>query len=216
MLLGGCATGPLYQKLTPRDVVVIPEARISKTFHSSDRTDAGIEFGASRASGKTEVEAQGSGQVRLGDTTFTGPQLFTTTFDFAMYDLSLRWREFMRDLPFGYEFTGGLGYANLKMALSSTTGRATESVSSPVFRMRLGGIWRVVPSTRIELGVTAIGTKSVFDRIGGVDVSIAQTLGPHLTLRGGYLNWQVDSPGTSRSRIELRFYGPSVGLGLHF
>ena len=126
-------------------------------------------------------------------------------------------RRFSENLPFGYEFTAGLGYADLDLALSSATMRAAEDISSPAFRLGGAGIWRIKPTTRVEAGASVLAAKSSsFDGIVRLDVSLRQSLGQHVTVHGGYSNWQIDAPGAGRSAIEFRFSGPSVGLGVTF
>jgi hypothetical protein len=213
--LTACATGPRYLPITLRTVTVIPDLRVAKTVYSDDVTDVAIEMGATRSTGRDST-AISAGPVRIGNGTFPGPQTIDTKFTFAFYDISARLRRSLHTRPFGYDVAAGFGYTDLHLAASSGTVRGDESVSSPAFRLAVGGMWRLRPTTHLEAHGDLFATNSHFRDVNRLEVALAQRLGSHATIRGGYSFWGLEAPDASRSAVTVRFFGPSIGFGLNF
>ena len=212
--LTACATGPRYLPIELRTVTVIPDLRVAKTVYSDDVTDEALEVGATRLTGRDSTATAGA--VRIGNGTFPGPQTIDTKFTFAFYDISARYRRSSQTRPFAWDVAAGFGYADLHLAASSATVRGEESVSSPAFRLALGGMWRLRPTTHLEGHGDLFATNSHFRDVTRLGVALAQTLGSHATIRGGYSFWSLEAPDASRSAVKVRFFGPSIGFGLNF
>ena len=220
----GCVAGPRFRTLDVSDVVFLPTVRISKNVYTADRTGAvpseietglAIELGLDHARG-SDAQSLTSGEVRIGNQSLMAPQELDSKFDLTTFDVSLRYREFIEDRSIGFELSGGFAYVDLNVSVSSQTTPAAERISSPAFRGGAAVFWRMLPSTRIEGFGTGFATKSNLEGVSRFGVSLVRALGRNASVRGGYSAWQVRSPSTTRSRVELQFSGPSLGLDLHF
>lgn len=213
---GGCASGPAYQPLSARAVVAIPGVRVARQLYSSgEDRELAVEGGGIWARG-TDSQPIGAGLAKVGDLEFTGPQTLQTKFDFALYDASLRWTHFVHDTPFGYEVGAGVGVADLHLGVTTKTLPGEDSFQSPAFRLALGGLVRLRPSTRVAFGWTVLKTNSSFTDANGFQISLAQTLGRRATVQGGYSQWKLETPGVGRSAVTIKFSGPFIGFGLSF
>ena len=225
LIPAACTVGPRYRTLDLSDRGVLPTVRISKNVYNLNAADGivdpspalteglAVEFGVDYVGGSDSFELH-SGEARIGGQTFAGPQLLDTEFDFMTVDVSARWREMFEDNLFGLEASGGLSYVNLGLSVSSGLMRPDESITSPAFRGAVAGFWRMRPDTRLEGFGSVLLTNSNFQGDGRFGVSLVQALGRNVAVHGSYSAWQLDAPGTNRSRIELRFHGPTIGLGL--
>ena len=180
----------------------------------------GIEFGATRASTEdTQSLAAGQAPVRFGGTTFLPGQTLQHDADFAIYDVSYRFRLFSADRVLGMEVTAGAAYVDLDLKISSASQRARESLSSVGLRYGIAGIWRLRPGTQLQARFTGFYSGDYHDVTTAYtsELSIGQALGNNVIVRGGYAYTSAESDrDLPDSRINLRFSGPLLRLELQF
>ena len=157
-----------------------------------------------------------STQAKVGGTTFTAPQTLETNFNLSVYDTSLRWRHFIKKGPFGYEVTGGGGFARMHFGASGNGMEGEQAVYSPDLDFRFGAMLRLGASTRIEANSTLFVTNSNLSNVVRNQVSLVQSLGHHISVEAGYARWYADSNSTSRSSVTVQSSGPSLGIRFGF
>jgi hypothetical protein len=180
----------------------------------------GIEFGATRASSEdTQSLAVGQSPVRFGGTVFLPGQTLRHEADFAVYDVSYRFRLFSADRAIGMEVTAGVAYADLGLTVSSSSQRAKESLSSMGVRYGIAGIGRLRPGTQLHARVTGFYSGDYHDITTAYssELSVGQALGSNVVVRGGYAYTSAESDRDGPdSKISLRFSGPLLRLELQF
>ena len=232
--LGGCTSiPPPATSINVNDSgVFLPSVRVGWNLGSSSTKGTpsdpgsghtlghGIEFGATRASSEdTQNLAAGQAPVRFGGTTFLPGQTLRHEADFAVYDVSYRFRLFATDRVLGMEVTAGVGFADLDLTVSSSNQRARESLSSVGFRYGIAGIWRLRPGTQMQARFTGFFSGDYHDvtSVYSSEISVGQALGSNFVVRGGYSYTSAESDrDLPNSRINLRFSGPLLRLELQF
>jgi hypothetical protein len=211
-----CGAAARFQPLDVRDVVVAPSVRVGKNLYTTERTQFAAEANASWISGGDTNSLVT--QARIGDTNFDPPGTLRTDFDLSVYDASFRWRHVLNSVPVGFELGAGFAYLDLDIAgTSSSNFGGAESVSSPGGRFSIGAIWRMSPTMDLAATATAFGTtKSNLSNGNAFEIMLERRFTKRFLLRGGYANWDLDAPSTTRSDIFFRFHGLSIGVGRHF
>lgn len=224
--LGGCTSIPATTININDSGVVQPSVRVGWNIGhatgapSDPQAGHGIEIGAMRAStDDTQDLASGAAPVRFGGTTFVPPQTLRHEADFALYDVSYRFRLFSTDRAFGLEVLAGLAYAAFDLTVSSALQRASESESSIGALGAIGALWRLRPGTTLQLRGSwfASGESDGVTTATSVEATAAQALGSHVVVRGGYAYTSAESDRDGPdSKISLRFSGPLLRLELQF
>jgi hypothetical protein len=210
-----CSTGPRFQPLGVKDVVLAPNVRVGKNLYATERTQFAVEAGASWVSGSEPTTL--SSPARIGGADFSPPETIRVDVDLSVYDASIRWRHVLKSIPIGFELGTGFAYLDLNMEATSSGLHGAESVSSPGARFSAGAIWRITPTTDIAATTTAFGTSKVgIKRVDTYDIMLERTFKDRFVLRGGYVDWNLDAPSSTRSSVDLKLRGPSVGFRAQF
>ena len=232
LALGGCTSVPATSISVDDSGVFQPSVRVGWNLGrssskgtpsdpgSGDTLGHGIEFGATRASSEdTQSLVAGQAPVRFGGTVFLPGQTLRHDADFALYDVSYRFRLFSADRAIGMEVTAGVAYADLDLTVSSPNQRAQESLSSVGLRYGIAGIWRLRPGTQLQARLTGFYSGDYHDVTTAYssELSLGQALGSNVVVRGGYAYTSADSGRDSPdSKISLRISGPLLRLELQF
>jgi hypothetical protein len=219
LMLTGCGT--VYQPLQIDSVGLIPAARIEKNLYGqANGKSLAFEGSGTWMSGSDSqelvVQQFFSTTAKVGNATFVPPQTLETRFNFSVYDTSVRWRHFISGGPFGYEVTGGGGFSRLNFGATGSGMQGEETVYSPDLDVRFGVLLRLGRTTRIEANSTFFYTNSSLSSVSRNQATLAQMLGHHVSVEGGYAWWYVDSPSTTRSTVEIQHSGPSIGVRFGF
>ena len=198
----------------------LPAVRASLNLNGTDheaseiRTGDAIELGyMSKKISSEQTLSSGQLPVIHNGTTFTSPQQLRNDFNFSFADISWRRREFL-NTALGLEFSAGVGYSSLDLAVSSPTQHAAESYSNTGVQLGIGFIYLLSPGSSIHAG--AVGYSS-FD-YGVRDVTryeayYAKALHKNISLRAGYADYKVDGRGhEGMSSFHLHFAGPTLVL----
>lgn len=229
-----CGSHVLYDDIEIRDRAVLPTLRISKELYTArawrgatptePHTNLAIELSAAAASGSDSQSLAADEQVRIGKTTFLGPQPLKAEADLAMYDIAARWRQYFPRARFGYEVLAGVSETQLDVSVSSPTQRASERISDHDLRVGLGVLLHVLPTTNIEwrTSIWPFQYSWTYDGdfrvVARNELFLVQALGPHTTIRAGYAVWRAQSNRSEHehSDVDFRILGPSVGLDVSF
>jgi len=216
LLTAGCVAGPEYQPIQVRNTALIPVARLSKSLHSTDRTDLAFEGGLTRIGSSGELNIVGNGTARLGNTTFSASSPVTSNNHLTVFDTSLRFQHAVRALPVGFDLGAGFAYAKLNASLSSGSATSWESISSPALQLRFGAVWFISPKDRFNASLTGYTTRATFSSLNSYELSYSRVLAKHIVVRGGYQSWNIDSLGAGRSEIDAHIQGPAIGVSFNF
>jgi hypothetical protein len=219
-IIAGCS-GTVYQPLEINSVGLIPAAKIEKNLYGqANGKSLAFEAGGTWMSGSDTQELTVQQfmvtRAKVGDATFMPPQTLETRFNFSVYDTSVRWRHFIAGGPFGYELAGGGGFSRLNFGATGNGLQGEETVYSPDVDVRIGVLLRLGRTTRIEANSTLFYTNSNLSSMSRNQVGLAQMLGHHVSIEGGYAWWSVKSPSITRSSVEIQASGPWLGVRLGF
>lgn len=228
LALGGCSTTSIDVRDT---TTFVPSARVSVDLGGEEerpsrlRTSHALELAATAARGGSEQHIDNPGEpVVFGGERFLPPQTLDVDFDFRFASLVYRYRKVFQRSRLGFEARAGLGVAQLAVTVTGATQRASERMRSGGFTGGFAPFLRLGPSTLLELRGLGFWSGSSDDVTSayGIDLQLAQALGPHAVVRGGWSWWNVRSEredyfGSSRnSPIHVRFSGPALGLEVLF
>jgi hypothetical protein len=218
--LSGCS-GAVYQPLEIQSVGLISNAKIENKLHgNANGKSLAIEAGGSWVYGSDTQELTVQQfmvtTAKVGGTTFVPPQTLKTRFNFSVYDTSLRWRHFIAGGPFGYELAGGGGFSRLNFGATGNGTQGEETVYSPDLDARFGVLLRLGRTTRVEGNITLFYTNSNLSSVSRNQAELAQMLGHHVSIEGGYAWWYVKSPSITRSSVDIQASGPSLGVRFVF
>jgi hypothetical protein len=205
----------------------IPSVRVSASISpsrgspSEPQSGHGVELDvAGGRSSDTQALSAGQAPVLFGGQTFTGPQQLHSDFDFRFVELAYRYRKFFgRSQAFGIEVLGGAGDADLSLAISGATQRASKTFSGIGAVGSFGALWRFRPTTSLQARYTEFASSA--GDAHRFDLYVAQALGRNAALRAGFAQWNFDLEGDRNasarpSTIGVRFSGPALALDLMF
>lgn len=188
---------------------------------STPQEGPALELGLSRASGRdSQTLGAGAPPVEYAGHVFNAPQTLEHDFKLTFYDAAFRGRFFFGE-TFGLEVLTGLAYADLNLAVSSGSQRASDSVDGGGVTLAIGAIWRVLSGTSVH---GRVGWYSSFDRLlsneaqesgDRYEICLVQALGHHAAVRAGYAGARFEARGRP-SAIHVRLSGPMLGLEAHF
>ena len=232
LAVAGCVNGRSTTTLEAEDrSTFIPTLRVAADVGGRDaprsqpHTSHAIELGLTGArGGDTQRLAASQNPVVFGNTTFAAGQDLRAEFDFRFAEIAYRYRHVFERTGLGVEGLAGLGYAQLGLTVTGTTQRAAERLRNGGLVLGVGGLWRIRPSTSLQLRGTGFGAGSSegVTSASRIDLQIEQAIGRHGALRGGYAWWSVYSEreeefgASTNSPIRVRFSGPTLGLELMF
>jgi hypothetical protein len=237
-LAAALIAGPAFadhRQFDIEDNTFIPSARIGIDIWprgeqpSVPHSGHGIEIGYTGTSGEdSQTRRAGAPTLTFGGQPFAAPTTTTLNydFDFRFFELAYRFRHFFgASRAFGIEALGGLGWAELDLAVSSATQSAREKLQSGGLVAGFGIIWKFLPQTSLQSRLTLFGSgeSEGVSGAGRADVYVVHALGRNAAVRAGLTSWGLvsnreedDHFSSLNSEIRARFSGISLGLDLAF
>ena len=163
---------------------------------SATRSSHAVEIGYLAGRGKDKQKLQAGDQpIVFGGETFMAPQELRYTANLRFADLVYRYRRFFGQSNFAIEGLGGIGWASLGLTAVGPTQSAGEHLSNAGVVLGVGGLWRFRPTTSLQARVTAFrsGTTEGVTNAGRFEVSVAEVLGRHASVRAGLGSLSVSS-----------------------
>jgi len=237
VVLAGCQ---IFHPTSPINAddrgVLVPSVSVTVSLDSGEKAPSELQTGKAVEIGLMGGKGNGDQNhtdqqlpIVLNNTEFIAPQQLKNDFDFNYAHISLRGRKFFSESSLGVEYSGGIGRSSLGLTVSSAIQHASARFTNYGVQAGLGLIWRIQPSTSLQLRGSVFQSNFPLVRIfntydeWGVsgfvrnELFITQGIGDNLSLRAGYAEWEVDgTSGAGMSDFRINFSGPVFDLGLNF
>jgi len=182
------------------------ETPVTKPAPAAVAHSAAFDLELVRTKGKASESLLPGEQVRLNDTTITGPASFEEDFSLSMVSLTFRNRLFVHPKIY-LDFFGGPLYVERDLTLDSF---ARSKLSQMGLLIGLGAGWRITDRATLDfrwlpLAGTADGNIKV------VDLTATYWLMDHAGVSAGYRRWHYEEEPAG-SKIDLFWEGYSAGL----
>lgn len=217
--LGGCATSTTVE--IEDSGAFLAGARISLPLSrqtlAPSRPQGGhaVEIGLTTTGGSDRQSlAAGALPIMIGGQQFNGPLVLQYQFDYTHFDARYRFRKFFgAQRSFGIEALAGVGIAQFDLDASAPGQRARHSEDAAGLSGGVGAILNILPSTSLQLRLGGYLSDTI--SATRAELFMAQALGRHAAVRGGFATWRVQVE-PSGSKIHASFSGPALGLDVMF
>lgn len=215
-LVAGCVNSPRTALDVDESGVITPSAR----FVIGAQDGVGFELGVSGARGRASQSTRaGDPPVEIGDGSFPSPDALRNEVQVRIADAAVRLRRFTGDGLLGLELLGGVSLMWVDITTTNAQRSASEDRTATGLLLGIGGIWRVRPGTEVQARyslASSFGDWLYETDVHRVELALAQALGRHVSLRGGYQVWSIDSKSPGSSEVNARLRGPMLGVEITF
>jgi len=217
LLLAGCIPSGTTIDIHDKETFT-PNVRLSLGQPGELRAGPAFELGVAQTRGRGTQFIPAGESSSLGSETFYGPREISSETRATIVEAAARMRNFPPEGRVGFELLGGLGYASYDFAVAAGNRRVADGTSALGVVYGVGVIWRVLPSTSVQGRFSVFSSVGVAEESGAErwEIALAQAIGHHLALRGGYSSWDVKSTRTGFSDVRARLSGPALGVELSF